>query len=139
LAPVVLGPGVNAIAARAAAVLTVLPGLLFGLPGGYGTWYFATRGEIWYLVGYPTYGDGPFEAAGLSTSVPLLAAFLGVCAAEVLVGWQLWRRRPGATAGAWALLPFELAFWIGFALPFGFAFGAARAAVLLAARCGARS
>jgi hypothetical protein len=42
-----------------------------------------------------------------------------VCAVEFVVGWLLWRCR---TAGTWlglALLPLELAFWIGFALPFG--------------------
>ena len=57
--------------------------------------------------------------------------FLLVCVAEVILGWWLWRGRPRATALAWALLPFELAFWIGFALPYGFVFGAARAVVLL--------
>jgi FtsH-binding integral membrane protein len=32
---------------------------------------------------------------------------------------------------ALGLLPFELAFWIGFALPFGFVFGAARTALVI--------
>ena len=126
-------------AARTAGVLSVLPGLMFGLPGIYGAWYLASHGDVWYFVGYPTYGDGPFVAAGLPNSVSLVVAFLLVCTAEVILGWRLWRRRPGAAAFAWALLPFELAFWISFALPYGFVFGAARGVALLAGRRGRRA
>jgi hypothetical protein len=47
-----------------------------------------------------------------------------VCAGEMVAGWLLWqRRRPGVVL-AYALLPFELIFWIGFALPFGPILGA---------------
>jgi hypothetical protein len=40
---------------------------------------------------------------------------------------------PHAPAASHALLPFELAFWIGFALPFGPLLGTARTALLLLA------
>ena len=72
----------NRTPARAAGVLAVLPGLGFGLPAVYGAWYLAAHGEVWYLVGYPTYGDGPFVAVGLPNSVPLPS-----CSC-----WSVWRR-----------------------------------------------
>ena len=117
---------------RLAAACAWASGLGFGLPGLYGTWYFAEHDEVWAFMGFPTYGDGPFESAGIDTSVPLLAAFTLVCAAEVVLGFRLWRGE-GVTL-SFALLPLELAFWIGFALPFGFVFGAARTAFVLAGR-----
>src|SRR5688572_5435622 len=123
--------GTGIWATRTAAVLAWAAGLLFGLPGGYGLWYFADRGEVWTFVGFPTYGAGPFEDIGVDTSVPLLALFLAVCVVEVALGTALWWRRRSAVVLGLALLPLEFAFWIGFALPFGYVFGVARAAVLL--------
>ena len=61
----------------------------------------------------------------------MLAAFVLVCTAEVVLGVLLWG---GSTAGLWlslALLPLELTFWVGFALPFGFVFGLARTVVVV--------
>ena len=49
------------------------------------------------------------------------------------MGVLLWQ---GAGAAVWlalALLPFELVFWIGFALPFGPLLGLARTALVVAA------
>ena len=77
---------------RAAAVCSVLLGLGF-----------------WRFLGFPTYGEGPFERWGVPTTTGLLAAFVLVCAAEVVVGVMLW---PGSTVALWlalALLPVELA------------------------------
>jgi hypothetical protein len=69
-------------------------------------------------MGFPAYGEGPFERVGIRTTVPLLSAFVGVCAAECVAGGLLWRsRRSGAVLNL-ALLPVESVFWIGFALPF---------------------
>jgi hypothetical protein len=120
-------------AARTAAVLTWVPGLGFGLPGVYAIRYFAERHQPWVFMGFPTYGDGPFEAVGIDTSVPLLGLFLAVCLVELVLGAALWRGARLSVAAGLALLPLEFAFWIGFALPFGYLFGAARAAVLLVA------
>ena len=75
---------------RAAAVCSVLLGLGFGLPGVYGAWYVAREHEVWQFLGFPTYGDGPFERWGVPTSTGLLVAFVVVCAAEVAVGVVLW-------------------------------------------------
>ena len=116
---------------KAAAICSVVLGLGFGLPGAYGAWYFARHHELWQFLGFPTYGAGPFDRWGLTTSTPLLVAFVLVCAAEVVVGAMLWG---GSTTSLWlaiALLPFELAFWVGFALPFAFVFGLMRTVLVV--------
>jgi hypothetical protein len=117
---------------RIAGALSVVTGLGFGLPGIPGLVHLAREGEVWTFMGFPTYGDGPFESAGIDSTPALLGGFLAVCAAEVGVGVALWRGR-GRTASL-ALLPFELAYWIGYALPFGPLLGAGRTALVLASR-----
>ena len=116
---------------KLAAVLSVLVGLGFGLPCAYGIRYFSRPGEIWTFLGFPTYGEGPFEAIGIQTTVLLLVAFLVVCGLEVVTGWLLWRGLRAGAVLAVALLPFEVAFWIGFALPLGPPLGLARAILML--------
>jgi hypothetical protein len=68
---------------------------------------------------------------GTPTSVALLLGFVAVCAAEVVVGVLLWRDAASALWLALALLPVELAFWIGFALPVGPLPGLARTALVI--------
>jgi hypothetical protein len=119
------------MSSKAAAVFAWLTGLGFGLPGVFGVRYYVEHGTFWTFMGFPTYGDGPFEDTGIPTTLPLLVAFVAVCAAELVMGWLLWRRTRSGVVLALALLPVELAFWVGFALPFGFVFGAARTAVVL--------
>jgi hypothetical protein len=46
---------------------------------------------------------------------------------------MLWTGVPGAVAATWVLLPFELVFWIGFALPFGPVLAVVRTALILLA------
>jgi hypothetical protein len=121
---------------RAIAILTILCGLCFGLPGVFGLRYFAQHNSIWTFMGYPTYGHGPFEKIGLHTSVLLLAGFLTVCIAELVVGGILWGGQPAYLWLALALLPFELFFWIGFALPFGHIVGLARTVLVIIAMRG---
>ena len=117
---------------KAAAVCSLVLGLGFGLPGAYGAWYYARHGEVWTFLGFPTYGDGPFERWGLPTSTALIVGFVAVCAAEVVVGVLLWRDAMIAPWLALALLPVEFVFWIGFALPFGPLLGLARSALVVA-------
>ena len=118
---------------RAAAIFSWISGLGFGLPAVFGLRYFVHHHEVWTFMGFPAYGGGPFERWGIPTSVPLLAGFIAVCAAEVVVGVLLWS---GRSIGLWlalGLLPFELIYWIGFALPYGPIVGAIRTiAVILA-------
>ena len=118
---------------RAAASQAWLAGLGFGLPGAYGTAYFARHGDVWTFLGFPTYRGEPFEAIGLPTSVALLSGFVTVCAAEVVAGILLWKRRRSGLWLSLALLPLEAAYWIGFALPFGPLLGAGRTAAVVGA------
>ena len=116
---------------KVAALLAWTLGLGFGLPCVYAIRYFAEHGRVWTFLGYPTYGEGPFERVGIKTSVPLLVSFLLVCVAELVVGWTLWRNRRAGRLFALALLPIELVFWFGFLLPFGPLLGLARTALVL--------
>ncbi len=118
---------------KIAAGLAIFSGLGFGLPGAYGLWFFVRNQTIWTFMGFPTYGGGPFEKLGLHTSPLLLAGFVLVCIAEIVVGGMLWAGHP---AGPWlslVLLPFELAYWVGFALPFGPLIGIPRTILVIAA------
>jgi hypothetical protein len=115
----------------AAGVMSILAGLGFGLPGVFGLRHFRATGEVWTFLGFPTYGGGPFESAGLKTSTGLLAAFVVVCLAEVVVGVLLIAGVGGASVLAYLLLPIEMVYWIGFALPFGPVLGIARTVLLL--------
>ena len=117
---------------RAAAVFAWLSGLGFGLPAIPAILYFAEHEAVWTFMGFPTYGDGPFEDLGVSTSVPLLGAFLSVCLVELAMGWLLWTRKRPGIALSFGVLPVELAFWIGFALPFGPVFGLLRSGLVIA-------
>lgn len=119
--------------AKAAALVSVFLGLGFGIPGALGARYFARTGEVWTFMGFPTYGGGPFERWGVPTTVTLLLGFVGVCVLEVVAGVLLWRGDQAGTWLAFALLPVELVFWIGFALPFGPLLGIARTVLVVSA------
>lgn len=115
----------------AAGLISIFLGLGFGLPGIFGIRHFARTGEVWTFMGFPTYGKGPFERIGIPTSTPLLVGFVAVCLAEVVLGGMILADAPGAKVLALALLPVELAFWIGFALPLGPPLGIARTVLVL--------
>lgn len=117
----------------AAGTLSILLGLGFGLPGIVGALHYARTGEVWTFLGFPTYGEGPFERFGIHTGVPLLLGFVVVCVLEVVVGVLLIAGFGAAPVISYVLLPFELAFWIGFALPAGPPLGIARTVLLLLA------
>ena len=117
---------------RVAAGLAWTAGVGFGPLGAYGTTYFAKHHQVWHVMGFPTYGDGPFERIGITTSVPLLTGFVAVCAAEVVVGSMLWAGWPSGRWLAVGLLPLELAYWVGFALPVGPVLGTLRTAAVAA-------
>jgi hypothetical protein len=108
-------------------------GLGFGIPCAFGIRHLAQTGQVWTLMGFPTYGNGPFERIGVTTSTALLIGFLSVCVVEVALAVMLWTGAPHAAALSYALLPFELVFWIGFALPFGPPLGIARTVLVLLA------
>lgn len=114
----------------AAAVCSLLLGVGFGVPGVLGAMHLARTGGVWTFLGFPTYGDGPFEQWGIPTSVTLLGGFVLVCAAELVLGVMILTDAPGTKALAIGLLPFELAYWVGFALPAGPPLGIARTVLL---------
>lgn len=110
----------------AAAACSFVLGVGFGLPGIAGAAHLARTGDVWRFLGFPTYGGGPFERWGVPTSVALIAGFVLVCAVEVVLGVMILADAPGTKALALALLPFEFAYWVGFALPLGPPLGIAR-------------
>lgn len=73
--------------------------------------------DIPKVMGFPAYGRGPFERVGITTTVPLLAAFLLVCILEAVAGFLLWSGHKSGAILALALLPLGGLFWWGFALP----------------------
>jgi hypothetical protein len=118
-----------------AGVLSILTGLGFGIPGVIGSRHLARTGEIWLFLGFPTY-SGPFERFGIHTSVALITWFVAVCALEIVLGFLLIAGWQPALWLSLLLLPFELFFWLGFALPVALVFGAARAIVIVIALSG---
>ncbi len=114
----------------AAAACSLVLGVGFGLPGVVGARHLARTGEVWKFLGFPTYGSGPFERWGVPTSVALMSGFVLVCAAELVLGAMILADAPGTKAFSIALLPFEFAYWVGFALPFGPPLGIARTVLL---------
>ena len=71
----------------------------------------------WFFDLFPMYG-GPVDAWVGPTGYALLLLLFGVVAlAGAAVGVLLWRRRPAGAIWSLALLPVEIAFWVGFALP----------------------
>ena len=119
------------VALRTAAGLLCLTGLGFGLPCIWGIRHLRETGEVWTFMGFPTYGDGPFERHGISTTTTLLVAFLAVCILEVVAGVRVWGVHIDGAILALALLPVEAAFWWGFALPIPPIFAVARTVLLL--------
>lgn len=104
---------------KIAALCSWFSGLGFGIPCIYGIWSMIKGKGIAYVMGFPTYGNGPFEKIGVHTTTPLLTGFLFVCALECIVGWGLWSGDKGAAILSMAIIPVEMVFYIGFALPFG--------------------
>ena len=112
----------------------VFLGLGFGIPCALGIKHLSDTGEVWTFMGFPTYGGGPFETAGMQTTVGLLLTFLAVCAAQVVVGTLVIVGVPHAPLVTYLLLTVSLVFWIGFALPFGPILGTVSAVLLYLSR-----
>lgn len=84
-------------------------------------------------MGFPAYGEGPFERHGIPTTPPLLAGFLFVCILEAVAGWSLWGGHRFGAILALALLPAGAVFWWGFALPIPPIFAVVRTVLILLA------
>jgi hypothetical protein len=109
----------TSIEIRLAATLSLLNGLGFGISCIVGMASLHAGKGIATVMGFSTYGHGPFERLGIASTVPLLTGFLVVCVAEVIAGVLLWSGARGGAVLALALLPAGAVYWWGFALPFG--------------------
>lgn len=102
---------------RTAAVLLLFNGVGFGVPCVLAIRNLLAGRGIPFIMGFPAYGRGPFERIGISTTVPLLAAFLLVCSLEIVASGLLWSGDKLGAILALVLLPLGAIFWWGFALP----------------------
>src|SRR5690349_5914964 len=102
---------------RVAAVLLWISGVGFGLPCLTAIRSLRAGHGVPRLLGFPAYGEGPFEQRGLATTVPLLVAFFLVCVVEVAAGVPLWSGRKIGALLAIGVIPVAAVFWWGFALP----------------------
>lgn len=91
------------------------------------------------VLGYPSYGGGGFERAGMPTTVPLLIAFLVVLVLEAIAGWWLWQGSRSGAVFALALLVPSAVFWWGFDLPYPPVIAAIRTLLILFAWEGLRA
>lgn len=104
---------------RAAAMLSWLNGLGFGIPCLIAIQALSAGRGIPFILGFPAYGRGPFQRFGVETTIPLLVGFAVVCLVEVVAGALLWNGSRGGAVLALAVLPAGAVYWWGFALPFG--------------------
>lgn len=101
-----------------AAFLTWFDAIGLAIPGLIGIRSLLAGRGVPLVLGYPSYGGGAFERAGIATSVPLLVLFLLVLMAELPAGWLLWQgERSGAVLALLLIVPGAI-FWWGFDLPF---------------------
>jgi hypothetical protein len=121
--------------ARIAAVSTWVYAAAFGLPAiPIAVYHVESRGLLpRFLDRFEIYGGPWADQLDAGTFAALLIAFLLVLMVSAFAAWLVWRgSRVGAVLSL-ALLPVELAFWLGFALPIPWAFGIARVVLLLLA------
>src|SRR5689334_4009843 len=104
---------------KIASVAAWLQGLGFGLPCIYGIWHLWKGKGIAQFMGFPTYGNGPFEKIGVHSTTGLLISFLVVCILECVTAQLIWNGEKGGAVLSLVIIPVELLFYIGFALPFG--------------------
>ncbi len=105
---------------------------------GFGVFTIPAIANVWagkgipIVMGFPAYGRGPFEAHGITSTVPLLAGFLVVCVIEGVAGWLLWGGHTSGAIIALAVLPAGAVYWWGFALPIAPVVALARTVLLVA-------
>lgn len=91
----------------------------FGIPAPFVASHLLRERALPSFMGlFPMYGGGLFERFSPEAFSVLLGLFMALSALEAYAGWLLWNAEP---LGAWmtlALLPFEIAFWVGLAVPF---------------------
>lgn len=102
---------------RVASALLWIDGLGFGVFCLPALRNLAAGKDIPIIMGFPAYGRGPLDRIGVPSTVPLVSAFLIVCALECVAGWSLWGAHKWGAVLALVVLPAGAIFWWGFALP----------------------
>ncbi|MEJ2890619.1 hypothetical protein [Actinomycetospora aeridis] len=111
--------GARRAALRVAAVALLVDGLGFGVFVPVAIASIAQGRGVPLVLGFPTYGGGPFAGYGVPTTVPLLLAFGAVCLLQGVAAVLVWRRRPSGAVLTLVAVALGAVFWWGFALPFG--------------------
>lgn len=104
---------------RLAAIPLIISGIGFGIFCIPAIRNLRSGREIPTVMGFPAYGRGPLERAGVRTTIPLLAGFLFVCLLQTAAGVLVWKGSKAGAILALAQLPPAGVYWWGFALPFG--------------------
>ena len=117
--------------ARAAAIVTWVYALGFGLATVPVSIYLLRTGQLPSLFGLFEMFGGPWSASLSDRAfVGLLLLFCAATLVAVCSAWLLWQgRRIGAVLNL-VVLPVEAVFWIGFALPLPWATGLARVVLI---------
>ena len=121
-------------ALRLAGLSALVNGAGFGAFDVPAIWHLAREHRVWYAWGNPTYGNGPFEAHGITVTVPVLVVFLGACLVLAIGGVLLLMLRPAGVVVTLSGLVMGAPFWWGFDLPFAWINAAAVLALLAMAR-----
>jgi hypothetical protein len=111
-------PASAAWALRFAGLTALVNGAGFGAFDIPAIWHLARDHQVWMADGNPTYGNGPFEAHGITVSVPVLLAFLGPCLVQTIGGAMLLVPRTSGVVVTLAGIIMCAPFWWGFDLPF---------------------
>ncbi len=103
---------------RLAGLSALVNGVGFGGFDVPAMWHRAHHHTVWYLGGLPTYGNGPFEAHGISVTVPVLLAFFAACLVLAIGGALLLVPRSIGVVFTLAGIVMCAPFWWGFNLPY---------------------
>ena len=118
---------------KLAALLLWFNGLGFGIPCVMALRSLLAGKGIVFVMGFPAYGQGPFERHGIPTTPVLVAGFLLVCVLEIIAGGLLWGGQKSGALLSLALIPMGAVYWWGFALPFPPMFAVLRTVLIVMA------
>jgi len=105
----------------------------FGGPTPFAAAHLLRTGSLPIFMGaFPAYGGGLFQRLSPEAFVVCLGLFAAVCALDAYSAVLVWNAERIGAVLMLALVPFELAFWLGFALPIPPVFAVARLALLWA-------
>jgi len=91
----------------------------FAIPAPFvASFYLRERTLPSFMGLFSMYGGGLFDRFSPEAFAVLLGLFTALSALEVYAGWLLWNAEPLGARMTLVLLPFEVVFWVGFAVPF---------------------